>query len=67
MNNQEFFVVSRVSRDDLVTMGYAVEHISDDAMRMIATKMGDGINESGAFWDALGNVCDGLGMEKTIK
>lgn len=64
--NQEFFVVTRVSRDDLQERGYATEHLTDDAMRMIAKKMGESYVGSGQFWDDVDNVCDGLEMEKTI-
>ena len=64
---QEFFIVSRVSREDLESRGYDTLHLTDDAMAEIARRMGEGINESGAFWDALDNVCDRLEVTKTIK
>ena len=64
---QEFFVITRVSRDDLESRGYDATNLSDEAMTKIASKMGDSYVGSGAFWDDLDNVCDNFEVPKTIR
>lgn len=64
MDNQ-FFNVIRVHRDDLV--GYLGKEkaaaLTDDEMENIASRLSDGIMETGAFWEGVEQVSELLKQE----
>jgi hypothetical protein len=58
---KEFFSVLRVHRDDLKGRDYdKAGELSDKDMEGIASRIGDGIMESGAYWSSVDSVIDRL-------
>lgn len=60
---KEFFTVSSVSREDLISQGWDAENLDDSTMQNIADKMGDAFCECG-YWDILGGVCEHYEIKK---
>lgn len=54
-----FFVIARVSRDDLQSDGYDITNVSDDTMRELAERLGDSYVEN-SFWLDLLHHADAL-------
>lgn len=53
----KFFNVLNVHRDDIRSQGFNPDSLTDDDMERIGRKMGEGMMESGAYWDALEAAC----------
>jgi len=60
---QEFFVVSEVSREDLINEGWDAEKLDDGTMQNIADKMGEAFCDCG-YWDILNSVADYYKLKK---
>lgn len=52
-----FFVVSRVSRDDLTDKGFDGDAVDDETMEKIASSMGKAHTEYGDYWLSLEHAC----------
>lgn len=62
-SKQEFFVVSEVSREDLINEGWDAEKLDDSTMQNIADKMGEAFCDCG-YWDILNSVAEYYKLKK---
>jgi len=60
---KEFFVVSVVSREDLINQGWEAKDLDDATMQNIADKMGNAFCDCG-YWDILDGVADYYKLKK---
>jgi hypothetical protein len=61
--NDEFFVISRISREDLKSQGWDADNIDDSTMQSIADKIGDMFCGSG-YWNILNDVAKNYELKK---
>ena len=64
--NDGYFKVIRLHRDDIASRGYDPSGISDKEMENIADRMGDVIVEN-YYWDILDSICDSDGYPRIEK
>jgi hypothetical protein len=62
-DNEDFFEISRLHRDDLEGIGYNTNRIDDSEMKKLASKLGDDYCEQ-LFWNSLPILADALGIPK---
>lgn len=65
--NDGYAVVSTVSREDIVSVGYDADVVSDEELDQIAESMHEDHTEYGSYWVALKDACDGMGIPKLPK
>lgn len=58
------FVITAVSRQDVISIGYHAENLSDSDMEAIAESMSQNYTEYGDYWDSLENECEEMGLTK---
>lgn len=63
MYDEDFFVISSVSRDDLDVAGFDTYDISDETMRTLAAKMSQDYGEQ-LFLQSLTIIADSLGIPR---
>lgn len=56
-DNEGFFDVVRIHRDDIESAGYDSSNVDDSTMERLASKMGDIMVEY-YFWDMLPDLCE---------
>jgi len=56
------FVVTTLSRDDFENVNANGKNLSNEEMREVANAIEDGILDSGAFWDALREQAEKMGL-----
>lgn len=62
---QKIFNITGVSREDLESIGFEAEQITDEQMEIVASKMADYYLEYRGFWEDLESVAiDILGLSK---
>lgn len=54
------YQVLSVHKDDMRGQGFNPDLLTDDEMQRIAERMGEGMMESGAYWDALDAACESV-------
>lgn len=52
-----YFIISVVSRDDLISQGYDGNAVDDETMKNIASSMSKAHTEYGEYWLSLSNAC----------
>ncbi len=57
--NDGFAIVSEVSREDIMSVGYDAGAVDDNTLERIAEYMGESHTECGCYWVALRLACDG--------
>lgn len=57
--NKEYFVISFVSRKDLIQKGFDVSNVDDSTMETLASKLGDDYCEQ-LFWQSLVAIAESL-------
>ncbi len=57
--NDGFAIVSEVSREDIMSVGYDASTVDDNTLERIAEFMGESHTECGCYWIALRLACDG--------
>lgn len=62
---QGFFVISRLHRDDLANAGFSSEDVSDGDMETIAKKLHEDYMEQ-LYWDSLKIIADYVGLKRNI-
>ena len=62
-NNDGFFTVTRVHRDDLKSRGFKVDNVSDEDMCTLARRMENAYLEN-EYWDDLEIVADAMGIPR---
>ena len=65
--NDGYAIVSTVSREDIVSVGYDADAVSDEELDRIAESMHEDHTEYGGYWVALTDACDGMGIPKLPK
>lgn len=60
---KEFFPVTSISRDDLASLGYKTEDITDEQMEQLARKMANDYLEQ-LYWTSMDIIAEDLGFEK---
>lgn len=65
--NDGYAVVSTVSREDIVSVGYDADAVSDEELDRIAESMHEDHTEYGGYWVALKDACGGMGIPKLPK
>jgi len=60
---KEFFIISRVGRDDLQHIGYDISEVDNDTMAELADRLGDDYCEQ-LFWGSLEIIADILNIPK---
>ena len=56
-----------MSREDIVSVGYDADAVSDEELDWIAESMHEDHTEYGGYWVALTDACDGMGIPKLPK
>ena len=59
---KEFFVITSISRDDLESLGYKTENITDEEMEKLAKKMADDYLEQ-MYWLSMDILAESMGFE----
>lgn len=65
--NDGYAIVSTVSREDIVSVGYDTDAVSDEELDQIAESMHEDHTEYGDYWVALKNACDDLMIPRLTK
>ena len=65
--NDGYAVVSTVSREDIVSVGYDADAISDEELDQIAESMHEDHTEYGDYWVALKDACEDLMIPRLSK
>ena len=60
---KEFFEITSISRDDLESLGYKTDNITDGEMERLAKKMADDYLEQ-MYWLSMDILAESLGFEK---
>ncbi len=58
--NDGYAIVSTVSREDIVSVGYDADAVSDEELDRIAESMHEDHTEYGGYWVALKDACDDM-------
>jgi hypothetical protein len=61
--DEGFFEISLLHRDDLEHAGYDARHVDDSVMKTLASKLGDDYCEQ-LFWNSLSILADALGIPR---
>lgn len=64
--NDGYAIVSTVSREDIVSVGYDADAVSDEELDRIAESMNEDHTEYGGYWVALKDACDDLKIPRTL-
>jgi hypothetical protein len=62
-DNEGFFEISRLHRDDLESIGYNTSEVDDSVMKKLASKLGDDYCNQ-LFWNSLHILADVLDIPK---
>lgn len=62
-NKKEFFTVSSVSREDLISQGWDAENLDDSTMQNLADKMGESWCDNG-YWETLDIMAEHYEIKK---
>lgn len=65
--NAGYAVVSTVSREDIISVGYDADAVSDEVLERIAESMHEDHTEYGCYWVALKDACDDMEIPKLQK
>lgn len=60
---KEFFEITSISRDDLESLGYKTDNITDEQMERLAKKMADDYLEQ-MYWLSMDILAESMGFEK---
>jgi hypothetical protein len=61
--DESYFAISGLHRDDLEHIGYNASHVDDSVMKKLASKLGDDYCEQ-LFWGSLPVIADALRIPK---
>lgn len=67
LRNDGYVVISTVSREDIVSVEYGADAVSDDDLERIAESMYEDHTEYGGYWLALKYACDDMVIPKLPK
>lgn len=67
LSRNDGYVVSTVSREDIVSARYDADAVSDDDLERIAESMHEDHTEYGGYWEALKDACDYMRIPKLPK
>lgn len=65
MSDKDYFVVTRVHRDDLASIGYDVSNVTDETMQELADELGEAYVNDG-FWIDLPIIAEHLGIPELL-
>lgn len=65
--NDEYAIVSTVSREDIVSVGYDADAVSDEELDRIAESMHENHTEYGGYWVALKDACEDMKIPRLPK
>lgn len=65
--NDGYAIVSTVSREDIVSVGYNADAVGDDDLERIAESMHEDHTEYSGYWVALKDACDELMIPRLLK
>lgn len=65
--NDGYAIVSTVPREDIVSVGYDADAVSDEELDRIAESIHKDHTEYGGYWVALKDACDDMGIPKLPK
>lgn len=65
--NDGYVVVSTVSREDIVSVGYDADTVSDEELVRIAESMHEDHTEYGGYWVALKDACEDMKIPRLPK
>lgn len=65
--NDGYAVVSTVSREDIVSVGYDTDVVSNEELDWIAESMHEDHTEYGGYWVSLKDACDDLKIPRLPK
>ncbi len=65
--NEDFRVVSTISREDLISQGYDGDSVDDRVMKTIALIMNESYIDSGNYWRELNAICMRLNIKSLNK
>ena len=60
---KEFFEITSISRDDLESLGYKTDNITDEQMERLAKKMADDYLAQ-MYWLSMDILAESMGFEK---
>ena len=65
--NDGYAIVSTVSREDIVSVGYDADAVSDEELDRIAESMHENHTEYGGYWVALKDACEDMTIPRLPK
>ena len=65
--NDGYVIVSTVSREDIVSVGYDADAVSDEGLDRIAESMHEDHTEYGGYWVALKDACGDMTIPRLPK
>lgn len=65
--NDGYAIVSTVSREDIVSLGYDADSVSDKELDLIAESMHEDHTEYGGYWVALKDACEDMKIPRLPK